>query len=292
MRLPAGTLGLAVAVAMLAVAPSGARPADGRIYYSHLSRCSAGSYLCTAWVESVAESGRGVTRARCTTAGVSCVDRFVIASPRSRRIAIATDGLPGTDGVVRTTISVLGPGGRVERQIRGIRELFQDFDWSPDGSRFVANVESPSLYSKIKLIDWRGRTRTLAATEGSDISWSRQNTLAWTNLSGVATLRSVRSGGHYRVRLRGNGVAFSPDGLRLAFVRADGTYISDLRGRYAHRVSRRCSNQATDVTWSPSERYLACVAKGGGVAVIDLYRQRSSLIVRDRRVTSIAWARK
>jgi TolB protein len=177
-----------------------------------------------------------------------------------------------------------------------------DPTWSPDGRRLAVTGARDSLAGNITaiyVVDVRsGRIRQL--TDGpadTSADWSRRGEIAFQR-AGLAHdpddidvfavrpdgsgIRQITSGG-------GSEPDWSPDGRRLAFVRAVGTgddvFTVTAAGLALRRVTH--SGWATSPAWSPGGRLIA-FEDGGAIRVVPARGGKSQTIARPGREHSFA----
>jgi hypothetical protein len=168
------------------------------------------------------------------------------ASPR-----IAAAGIRGI-----WTFSRRGHHSRRVLPVSGsVRFLPYVVDWSPDGQR-VAFARASGLFV---LTLRSGRARRVVSDsdihtpewspDGDAIVYVRDNEPS----AGDGSIEIISLDGTRRDPItRGLFPSVSPDGLRIAFARRDGVYVTALRGGKAVRVVARASHPV----WSPDGRYL------------------------------------
>jgi WD40-like Beta Propeller Repeat len=143
--------------------------------------------------------------------------------------------------------------------------------WSPD-SRRIAYVDRDG----IRVVSaFGGRSTLVASTRGSlygDLSWSpRGDWIAYTS-SGIRLVSPDGKDGRY-VAADGNTLAWSPDGLFLAFAGAGhGIRVYDVRTGSTKGLT---TNSASSLAWSPDGKLVAFSSQHGIGAV-----ERSNGVIR------------
>jgi Tol biopolymer transport system component len=215
------------------------------------------------------------------------VDEFTW-SPDGSRIAYRGDDL---------TLSVATTSGTVS----GLTADARAPAWSPDGRliAFVTSVahvndQGEDEYVAVVRPDGSGRTRLqLAFTTG--VAWSPDSKrLAFAAPeSGLGfhggSLYTMRSDGTDlrvvvpRARFDPQGGGWSPDGSRIAYADAAGTWVVDADGGHLHRVS-----PLEYASWSPDGRWLAVQ----GARVIDVVAAaggKARRVIVAGSIDSVAW---
>lgn len=209
-----GTLGGSQAAPAMVPAATGAGTAVASYVYDQTSDHGATYHLVIA-------SGSGSDQHGVTTFPV--LGRPAV-SPDGQQIAFAGPVTDGSDG--RYGIYVVNKNGSGLRRLTTPRFADLDPAWSPDG-RTIAftrdNVGFGSGY-RLALMNADGSSpRWVYGSDGGSMpSWSPESDqLAYAAADGIHTISA--SGGTSRLIVRGHDgdPAWSPDGLRIAFVRHD-----------------------------------------------------------------------
>ena len=152
----------------------------------------------------------------------------VAMSPDGAQIALAGETLAGE--AQRTVYLFDRASGKLLRRLKDLPGEINKLAWSPDGKYLAALLKQGGL-RVFRTRDWSaaGRDSDYAA-EGNDLSFASDNRLATTAMDGQIRLYGLSDNALQKIRaIKGTsrmpfGIAFAPDGQRLAL-----TYVDALR---------------------------------------------------------------
>jgi WD40 repeat protein len=235
---------------------------DGQlVVYRVLRNGSAASDLYVARVDGAGSARRITHTGRHDTQPAWSPDGALIAF-----ISLPAD----TSGENR--LNVVRPDGASPRMILHGVATITGPAWSPDGKR-IAVCSRNGVIDEIEVVDVAsGSAKFLAGADGSWPAWSQDGSAIYFSTTDAQGNRmsisavSADGTGNNRVVVPGGAMpALSPDGRRLAYVRADrGTdqiFVADVNGRGAVDVSRLSGLDAARPAWA-GYRQILFVASG------------------------------
>jgi WD40 repeat protein len=206
-------------------------------------------------------------------------------SPDGRRLATAHQ-----DGTVQTWD--VASGGRLAT-LRGHKGPVRKVRWSPDG-RQLASAGSDTT---VRL--WEARSgRPLATLPGNArevafLSWSPDSKrLAWDTDDGKVFLGEVATGSCRRAAFAGHGVAWSPQGDRLAVAEAYEVRVHDAQSGALSNSWTGTAFKKNWPCWSPDGRWIATMADYRvDVREAATGRARFAPLGHTQRLSALAWSR-
>ena len=224
------------------------------------------------------------------------------AAPGTAQLAVSL--APNTDGEADTY--VVGPGGGPATLVPNSRRLPRSYarHLTADGTRLILQNDD-AANPRLEIVNLRTGSRDrLGGTLGycPQLSPDHRTVVSWRPADHTLSLLDTRSlsvrRGPFDPTLDGpdpgaacTGIAWSPDGRRLAVPMARGSFVGDLRGQVLHRMLDRYAVNGS-MSWSPDGRALLLYDKKRGRFVVhDVATGRESSLGTPReRSTPIGWA--